>query len=181
MTSDRDTNGLPFEQPSRGLLGRGFDDLAISDVEDATSDARNPSVVGDNDYGFLEISVQPLEEIQDFLAGLRVELSGRLVCQEQGWIVRQGDCDGDPLLFAAAQLVRPMTRPLGEADEIEEFLRPSLPGHAVLGGKAHRQLDVLLGGERWDEVEELENEARLSQSIPYELSVAQVDQGGAGH
>src|SRR3989441_5535379 len=181
MTSDRDMTGLPFEQPSRDLLGRGFDDLAISDVEHAIRDARNPSVVGDNDYGLLEISVQSLEEIQDFLAGLGVELSGRLVCQEQGWIVRQGDCDGDPLLLAAAQLVRPMTRPLGEADEIEEFLRPSLPCRGVFGGEAHWQLDVLLGGERWDEVEELENEARLSQSIADELSVAQVDQGGAVH
>src|SRR5438105_7218979 len=103
MTSDRDTTGLPFEQPSRDLLGRGFDDLAISDVEDATSDARNPSVMGDNDYGLLEISIQPLEQIQDFLAGLRVELSCGLVRKEQGWIVRQGDRDGDPLLLAAAQ------------------------------------------------------------------------------
>src|SRR5205807_584988 len=81
MTSHRDTTGLPFEQPSRELLGRGFDDLAISDVEDATSDARNPSVMGDNDYGLLEISVQPLEQIQDFLAGLRVEPSFAQVVQ----------------------------------------------------------------------------------------------------
>src|SRR5947208_1457484 len=181
MTSDRDTTGLPFEQPSRDLLGRGFDDLAISDVEDSTSDARNPSVMGDNDYGLLEISVQPLEQIQDFLAGLRVELSCGLVRKEQGWIVRQGDCDSDPLLLAAAQLVRPMTRTLGEADEIEEFLRPSLPGRAVFGGEAHGQLDVFLGGERRDEVEELENEARLAQSISDELSVAHVDQVGAVH
>src|SRR5256714_5869316 len=172
MTSDRDTIGLPFEQPSHQLLGRGFDDLAISDVEDATSDARNPSVMGDNDYGLLEISVQPLEEIQDFLAGLRVELSCGLVRKEQGWIVRQGDCDGDPLLLAAAQLVRPMTRALGEADEIEEFFRPSLPCRGVFGGEAHWQLDVLLGGERWDEGAALENEARLSESEPDELSVA---------
>jgi len=34
--------------------------------------------------------------------------------------------DGDPLLPPAAQLVRPMTRTLGEGDEIEEFLSPSL-------------------------------------------------------
>src|SRR5437879_12341747 len=135
MTSHRDTTGLPFEQPSRELLGRGFDDLAISDVEDATSDARNPSVMGDNDYGLLEISVQPLEQIQDFLAGLRVELSCGIVCTEHGWIVRQGDCDGDPLLLAAAQLVRPMTRTLREADEIAALLRPSLPGRAIFGSE----------------------------------------------
>src|SRR6267143_1921190 len=181
MTSNRDTSALPFEQPSRELLGRGFDDLAISDVEDATSDARKPSVVGDNDYGLLEIPVQPLEQIQDFLAGLRVELSCGLVRKEQGWIVRQGDCDGDPLLLAAAQLVRAMTRTLGEADEIEEFLRPSLPGRAIFGSEAHGQLDVFLGGERRDEVKELEDEARLSQSILDESSLAQIDQVGAVH
>src|SRR5207249_4705845 len=83
------------------------DDLAISDVEDAVSDGRNPSVVGDHDDGLLEISVQRLEQIQDFLAGLRVEFSRGLVREEQGRFVRQGNRDGDPLLLTAAHLVRP--------------------------------------------------------------------------
>src|SRR5438093_13573279 len=171
----------PTSKPSRRVLGRGFDDLAISDVEDAVSDGRNPSVVGDHDDGLLEISVQRLEQIQDFLARLRVEFARGLVREEQGRIVRQGNRDGDPLLLAAAHLVRPMARTVGEADEVEEFLRPSLPGRAVFGGEAHRQLDVFLGGERRDEVEELEDEARLAQSISDELSVAHVDQVGAVH
>src|SRR2546426_347723 len=100
---------------------------------------------------------------------------------EQRRIVRQGDRNGDPLLLAAAQLVRPMARTVGEADEIKEFLGPSLPGRAVFGGEAHRQLDVLLGGQRRDEVEELEDEAGLSQSIPNEFSFAEVDEVGSVH
>src|SRR5205823_5375956 len=125
----------PTSKPSRRALGRGFDDLAISDVEDAVSDGRNPSVVGDHDDGLLEISVQRLEQIQDFLAGLRVEFSRGLVREEQGRTVRQGNRDGDPLLLTAAHLVRPMARTVGEADEVEEFLRPSLPGRAVFGAR----------------------------------------------
>src|SRR6266540_6605783 len=163
------------------FLSRGLDNLAVSDVEGAIGDVRNPSVVRDNDDGLLEILVQSLEQIEDFLAGLRVELSCGLVREEQGRIVRQRDRNGDPLLLTAAQLVRPMARTLGEADEIKEFLRPSLPGRAVLGGEAHRQLDVLLGGQCRDEVEELEDEARLSQSIPNEFSVGEVDEVGSVH
>src|SRR6266566_4810686 len=165
----------------RELLSRGLENLAVPDVEDAIGDVRDPSVVGDNDDGLLEILVQSLEQVEDFLARLRVELSCGLVREKQGRIVRQGDRDGDPLLLAAAQLVRPMARTLGEADEIKEFLRPSLPGRAVFGGEAHRQLDVLLSGQRRDEVEELEDEARLSQSIPNEFSVAEVDEVGSVH
>src|SRR5437763_905657 len=124
----------PTSKPSRRVLGRGFDDLAISDVEDAVRDGRNPSVVGDHDDGLLEISVQRLEQIQDFLAGLRVEFSRGLVREEQGRIVRQGNRDGDPLLLTAAHLVRPMARTVGEADEVEEFRFPrSIDFEQVLG------------------------------------------------
>src|SRR5438552_4645023 len=132
----------------RELLSRGSENLAVPDVEDAIGDVRNPSVVGDNDDGLLEILVQSLEQIEDFLASLRIEFSCGLVREEQGRIVRQGDRNGDPLLLAAAQLVRPMARTVGEADEIKEFLGPSLPGRAVFGGEAHRQLDGLLGRPR---------------------------------
>jgi len=163
------------------FLSRGLDNLAVSDVEGAIGDVRNPSVVCDNDDGLLEILVQSLEQIEDFLASLRIELSGGLVRKEQGRIVRQGDRNGDSLLLTAAQLVRPMARTVSEADEVKEFLRPSLPGLAVSGGEAHRQLDVLLGGQRRDEVEELEDEARLSQSIPNEFSVGEVDEVGSVH
>src|SRR2546422_9238571 len=182
---DRDDLGLesatlsPSSHAPPERLGRGSDDFAISDVERAMCDVRHPGVVRDDHYGLLEILVQSLEQIEDLLAGLRVELSRGLVRDEQGWVVRQGDRNGDPLLLAAAQLVRPMARTVGEADEIKEFLGPSLPGRAVFGGEAHRKLDVLLGGQRRDEVEELEDEAGLSQSIPNEFSFAEVDEVGS--
>ena len=69
----------PARNGPRELLARGSDDFAISDVEDATGDAGNPSVVGHNNDGLLEIPVQLLEQIENFLARLRVQLSCRFV------------------------------------------------------------------------------------------------------
>src|SRR5436853_7636553 len=69
-----------------------------------------------------------------------------------------------------------MDGPLRHPDELEQFLRALGPGRRPLPCQAHRQLDVLLGGQRGDEVEELEDETDLLQAIPNELGIAEVDQ-----
>ena len=67
----------------------------------------------------LEALVQLLEDVEDLLAGLRVELARRLVGEEEGRVVRKGDGDRDPLLLAAAQFGRPVDGPLLHADQFE--------------------------------------------------------------
>jgi hypothetical protein len=41
--------------------------------------------------------VEPREEAHDLHTGLRIEVAGRLVGQQDGWIVHEGARDGDPL------------------------------------------------------------------------------------
>ena len=52
------------------------------------------------------LGVELLEHPQDFDAGVRIEVAGRLVGQEQGGVVDQGPGDGHPLLLAARHLRR---------------------------------------------------------------------------
>src|SRR5437667_11020320 len=74
-----------------------------------------------------------------------------------------------------------MDRPLRHPDELEQFLRALGPGGGPLPRQAHWQLDVLFGGQRGDEVEELEDETDLLQAIPNELGIAEVDQVRSVH
>src|SRR5947208_7079124 len=74
-----------------------------------------------------------------------------------------------------------MDGPLRHPDELKQFLRTLGPGRRPLPRQAHRQLDVLLGGQRGDEVEELEDDTDLLQAIPNELGIAKVDQVRSVH
>ena len=56
-------------------------------------------------------AVDPLEQIHDVLAGLRVEVSGGLVGQQHQRPVDECAGDGDALLLTTGQFVRQPVRP----------------------------------------------------------------------
>jgi hypothetical protein len=66
------------------------------------------------------------EQHHDEVAGLRVELAGRLVREEQARPVRERPGDRLPLLLTAGQLVRPGLHPSAEADQLEELPDPGI-------------------------------------------------------
>ena len=77
-------------------------------------------VVGGHHHGGAG-PVDPLEQQHDVLAGVRVEVAGRLVGQQHQRPVDERAGDRDPLLLAAGQLVR---QPVGlavEADQLEHL------------------------------------------------------------
>src|SRR5947208_1089813 len=138
-------------------------------------------VVRAMDHGVSGLLFHTLRVVAHLLSRFGAQSSRRLVRQEQTRIVCQGHCDRDPLLFATAQLIRSMDGPLRHPAELKQFLRTLGPGRRPLPRQAHRQLDVLLGGQRGDEVEELEDETDLLQAIPNELGIAKVDQVRSVH
>ena len=99
-----------------------------------------------------EQAVDGAEQLEHVVRGVRVELAGRLVGEQQGRLVGEGDGDRDPLLLAAGQLRRPVVSPVGQADEVEQprrSRRPVAPRDAL---EQHRQLDVLPGGQVGEQV-----------------------------
>ena len=55
---------------------------------------------------------------EDLLAGGAVEVSGRLVGEDEARPGDEGPRDRDPLALPAGELVRPVVRPVGEADPL---------------------------------------------------------------
>src|SRR5207237_10793763 len=102
--------------------GRQSVEVPGMNLEDAMGDVRDAGVVRHDDDRLPELLVKPTEQVEDFLASLRVEFPGRLIRQEERWIVREGDSDGDPLLLATAQLIRAVAGALRHAHELQELL-----------------------------------------------------------
>jgi hypothetical protein len=67
---------------------------------------------------------QQLQQLQDVAAGGRVQVAGRLVGKQDRGIVGEGAGDGNALLLAAGQLRGIVVPAVGQADLLEQLLRP---------------------------------------------------------
>jgi len=65
--------------------------------------------------GGLPLALEPPEDPVDLVAGLRVELAGRLVPQDEDRVLDHRAGDRDPLLLAAGELVGAVLEPIAEA------------------------------------------------------------------
>ena len=63
----------------------------------------------------------------------------------------------NPLLLAAGQLPRPVPEPVTQVEYLDHLAEPARIGSAA--GQLKRQQDILLCGERGQQVERLEDEA----------------------
>ena len=71
------------------------------------------------------LDVELPEEREDLLAGLRVEVAGRLVGDQQGAAVDQRPGDRHALLLAAGELRRLVVEPVAQADALEQRSAPA--------------------------------------------------------
>ena len=76
--------------------------------------------------------LEPAEDRVDLVAGLRVELAGRLVGQDQDRLLDQRPGDRHALLLAAGELVRPVVEPVSQADLGRAGRRPAAAARAVM-------------------------------------------------
>ena len=110
---------------------------------------------------------QILEQVDDLAAGRRVEVAGRLVGEHDTWLDRERPCDRDPLLLAARQMCGQVIGSLGEPHLVEQLQRAG----AIAAGRDELRFDVLDRGQRWDEVELLEDETEGAQAQLGEIVV----------
>src|ERR1051325_2015890 len=98
----------PMPRPSRLLLDAvSGHDGAVDDLDAALRASGDARVVGDEDDG-LVLRGELFEDGDDVAAGLRIEVAGRLVGEDERRIVDQSAGDGDSLALSAGELVRAM-------------------------------------------------------------------------
>ena len=76
-------------------------------------------VVGDQNQRGAVFAVKVKQQIGDLLAGGGVQVTGRLVGKQNGRLTGKGTGNGNPLLFAARQLLRIMADTRLEADALK--------------------------------------------------------------
>ena len=141
----------------------------------------------DDDQRLAAFAPELLEQADDVVTRALVEVAGGLVGEDHLGLAHQRPGDGHTLLFAAAELRRDVAGPIGEADA-GEGLGGSPPALVAAHVPRHqRRLHVLLGGQRRDEVERLEDEAVGMAPELRQVALAQlgdvaafVDQRAAG-
>ena len=60
-----------------------------------------------------------IEQVTHDHRRLVVEVAGRLVGQDQPWLIRKCPRNSDTLALTAGQLARPMPKPLAQSDTLE--------------------------------------------------------------
>src|SRR3990170_2340122 len=115
-------------------------------------------VVGRHDHCGAD-AVDPVQELHYPDAGVRVEVAGWFVGDEDRRLGDEGAGDADPLLLAAGELIRVRALLAPEADELQDLGHPRADGPPLLAGYFHRVGDVLGGGLVRQQLEVLEHAA----------------------
>ena len=115
--------------------------------------------MGHHDQGKPLLLARPLKDGHDFPARPAIEITGRLVGQEDGRAADHRAGNGHPLPLAAGKLIRPMPGPLGKPELSEQGFAAAvaLPGGDP--GEQKGELHVVPGGEPRHEMKELEHKA----------------------
>ena len=120
-------------------------------------------VVRDHHDRLAVLAVQRLEQVEDLVAGLAIEVAGRLVAQQQRRIGDDRAGDPDALLLAARQLPRIVPGAVGEPDDLERgrhVLRAARVFDSFVSSSGSSTFS--LGRQHRQQVVELEDEADVA-------------------
>lgn len=95
---------------------------AVADRDRAADLAGDRLVVRDDDDRRPRLLVGPAERREDLLPGRRVQLAGRLVGEEDGGGVGEGDGDRDALLLATGHRLRTTVPAVGDAEQGQQVV-----------------------------------------------------------
>src|SRR5689334_1428234 len=96
------TVSLMASRPLRIELS--WHDLAVAHVDDAIAELRRFGIMGDHQDGLSKLLVRLPQHAQHDVRILGIEISCRLVSQDDCWLVHQRARQCNPLLLAARQL-----------------------------------------------------------------------------
>ncbi len=105
------------------------------------------------------LSAHFFQKIHDLFAEARIEVSRRLVRDQNARLMNQGPRDGGPLLLPARERFRILVRFVGESDFFQEIGNPSANVLLFLAENFQRKSHVLKDREVLQQFEILENDA----------------------
>jgi hypothetical protein len=89
---------------------------SVLEVDDTLAVMGDIGVMGDHEQGDILLLMQVGEYGHNILTGMGIEVTGRLIGQDNRRVFGQSAGDGDPLLFTAGEFGRSMIHTVGEAD-----------------------------------------------------------------
>src|SRR4029079_1159600 len=121
----------------------------------------NVGFVG-NENNCVSALIQIFEKRHNLIASFRIEISGRFIGQDDGWIVYQSPRDGDALALTAGKLVRLMIQTITESD-LPQHVRRTLPAlFRIDAGVNERKLDIAQAVGARKKIESLKNKTDLA-------------------
>src|SRR5512139_292081 len=86
-----------------------------------------PRVVGHHDNSLTRFTIESIHQIEDFLRRYPVEVSGRLIGNQDGWVGDNGAGNGDALLLPSGELTRIMIHSTCKVDDLKCQLHVRAP------------------------------------------------------
>src|SRR5262245_54393539 len=117
---------------------------------------RETKVVSDKDDRRSRLSIESLEQGDNFRPSVAVEISCGLVGEQDHRTIYERACDRDALLLAAGKLRRKVIESICQSDAFEELT--GAIGRSSLTSELQRNLNVFDRGQGWNELKALEHE-----------------------
>src|SRR5262249_24922445 len=141
--------------------GGGLDgDFAVADFDASWRDRGDFGVMS-NKHSGAAFGAKLTKKVEDGLAGVGIEVTGRFIGENNSRVVDEGASDSGALLLTAGKLAGAVPGAIGHVHCLERRHGP-LP--SFFGRDAavdHRQLDVLQHIQLGQQIEKLEDEADL--------------------
>lgn len=154
-------------------MGVGFqaENGAVANGGHPLTDPGHGPAMADNDHGLTQLAIDLSQQLQHLATGFGVQVTGRLVAQQQRGVAGQGSGDSHTLLLSARQLGGKEAGPVLQAHDAQRFLSVQR-----IAGDLHRHLHVFQGRQGRHQIEELKNKAHVVAAIERQLPVAGASQ-----
>jgi len=142
-----------------------------TEFDDAIGERQQPLIVGGDQDRAIGIG-EPPQEGEHALHLDVVEVSGRLISENDRRIQREGAGNGNSLLLAAGHRSRPVSHPVSKINHLEQVFGTIACDRTGLTRGPADEFDVLPRAERGDEVESLKHDSDRRLAVVVERLTA---------
>jgi hypothetical protein len=129
--------------------------------------------MGDHDDGFPLTAIKRLQQIQDFITGLAIEVTGGLIAKQQCGIGDYGTGYANTLLLTPRERTRVVSRAMGKTHDIQGCGSVFFALRTRKVRQQQGQFHIFLRREYRDQVIELENQAHMTRPPCREAAAGQ--------